>query len=345
MEYRSLGRTGVPVSILCLGCMNFGGVTPEDESMDIIDRALDAGINFVDTANVYSRGRSEEVVGKALQRNGKRHQIVLATKVHGTMDDNDVLASGNNRRHIIEQCEASLRRLQTDHIDLYQIHRPQSGTPIDETLRALDDLIHAGKVRYIGTSSFAGWQVMESLWAAKELGLNRFVSEQPPYHLLDRSIERELIPMAQTYGLAIMPWSPLARGFLSGKYQRGQEIPAGSRLESDGQSQSDAFRKRTAKHFSDLAYNVLDTVNTLAAEKAVTSTQLALSWVMRQPGVTSPIIGPRTMAHLEDNLKAVDVAFSADDLARLDEAVAPEQAIVPYYTGLMMDFKPAQYRW
>lgn len=345
MEYRSLGRTGVPVSILCLGCMNFGGVTAEDESLDIIDRALDAGINFVDTANVYSRGLSEEVVGKALQRNGKRHQIVLATKVHGAMDDNDVLASGNNRRHIIEQCEASLRRLQTDHIDLYQIHRPQSGTPIDETLRALDDLIRVGKVRYIGTSSFASWQVMESLWAAKELGLNRFVSEQPPYHLLDRSIERELIPMAQTYGLAILPWSPLARGFLSGKYQRGQDIPAGSRLESDGQVQSEAFRSRTAKHFSDLAYNVLDTVNALAEEKNVTPAQLALAWVMRRPGVTSPIIGPRTMSHLEDNLGTVDVTFSADDFAHLDEVVAPEQAIVPYYTGLMMDFKPAQHRW
>jgi aryl-alcohol dehydrogenase-like predicted oxidoreductase len=345
MEYRSLGRTGVPVSALCLGCMNFGGVTPEDESLDIIDRALDAGINFLDTANVYSRGRSEEVVGKALQRNGKRHQIVLATKVHGTMDDNDVLAAGNNRRHIIDQCEASLRRLQTDHIDLYQIHRPQSGTAIDETLRALDDLIRAGKVRYIGTSSFASWQIMESLWAARELGLNRFVTEQPPYHLLDRSIERELVPMARTYGLAILPWSPLARGFLSGKYQRGQPIPAGSRLESDSQNQSEAFRKRTAKHFGDLAYNLLDVVNELAAEKNATTSQVALGWVMRQPGVTSPIIGPRTMAHLDDNLGVVDVIFEASDFARLDEASAPEQAIVSYYTGVMMDFKPSQHRW
>ncbi|MBN1426791.1 MAG: aldo/keto reductase [Anaerolineae bacterium] len=325
--------------------MNFGGVTPEDESLDIIDRALGAGINFVDTANVYSRGRSEEVVGKALQRNGKRHQIVLATKVHGAMDDNDVLAAGNNRRHIIEQCEASLRRLQTDYIDLYQIHRPQSGIPIDETLRALDDLIRAGKVRYIGTSSFAGWQVMESLWAAKELGLNRFVTEQPPYHLLDRSIERELIPMAQTYGLAILPWSPLARGFLTGKYQRGQVIPSGSRLESDSQIQSEAFRKRTAQHFGDLAYNVMDTVTILATEKNVTSAQLALGWVIRQPGVTSPIVGPRTMAQLEENLGATNVVFDANDFARLDEVAAPEQAIVSYYTGHMMDFKPTQHRW
>ncbi|MBN1311350.1 MAG: aldo/keto reductase [Anaerolineae bacterium] len=345
MEYRNLGRTGVFVSALCLGCMNFGGVTPEDESLEIIDHALDAGINFLDTANVYSRGRSEEVVGNALQRNGKRHQIVLATKVHGRMDDDDILAAGNSRRHITEQCEASLRRLQTDYIDLYQIHRPQSDMPIDETLRALDDLIHTGKVRYIGTSSFASWQVMESLWAARELGLNRFVTEQPPYHLLDRSIERELIPMAQTYGLAILPWSPLARGFLTGKYERGQEIPGGSRFARDNENQSEAFRKRVQQHFSDRAYDLLDVVQTLAEEKRATPSQVALAWVMHQPGVTSPIIGPRTMAHLEDNLGAVDVTFSDDDLARLDEAAPREQAIVPYYSGKMMDFKPAQHRW
>ena len=164
------------------------------------------------------------MVGKALKRNGKRDSIVLATKVHGRMDDEDPNAAGNHRRHVIEQCEASLSRLQTDHIDLYQIHRPDSRIPIDETLRALDDLIHAGKVLY-GTSTFAAWQVVEALWASKELGLNRFVTEQPPYHLLDRRIERELVPVAQTYGLALIPWSPLAGGFLSGKYQRRRHHP------------------------------------------------------------------------------------------------------------------------
>ena len=194
MEYRSLGRTGTKVSSLCLGCLMFGGRTSESDSMDIIDRAIDGGINFLDTANMYVRGRSEEMVGKALQRNGKRDRIVLATKVHFRMDDDDPNAQGNSRRHIVEQCEASLRRLQTDYIDLYQVHRPCSDVPIDETLRALDDLIRAGKVRYIGSSTFAAWQVVESLWAARELGLNRFVCEQPPYHLLDRSIERELVP-------------------------------------------------------------------------------------------------------------------------------------------------------
>ncbi|MBN1287830.1 MAG: aldo/keto reductase [Anaerolineae bacterium] len=344
MEYRSLGRTGVQVSKLCLGCMNFGSPTPETESMDIIDRALDAGVNFLDTANVYGRGASETVVGKALRRNGKRDKIVLATKVHGTMADDEPLAYGNNRRHIIEQCEASLKRLQTDHIDLYQIHRPQSDTPIDETLRALDDLIRAGKVRYVGTSTFAAWQVMESLWVSRELGLNRFICEQPPYHLLDRSIERELVPLAKTYGIAIIPWSPLARGFLTGKYKRGADIPEDSRFSRDLKI-SRPFMERTRQHFSDMAYGVLDVVQELAQEKGCTPGQVALAWCAGQPGITSPIIGPRTMAHLEDNLGALAVAITDEDRARLDEVAPPEQAIVPYYTGKLIDFSPPLYRW
>ncbi len=342
MEYRSLGRTGVQVSALCLGCMNFGFPTPEDESMAIIDAALDKGVNFLDTANVYNRGRSEEIVGKALQRNGKRDRIVLATKVHGRMSDDDILAAGNNRRHIIEQCHASLRRLQTDYIDLYQIHRPTSDIPIDETLRALDDLIRAGKVRYIGTSTYQSWRVLEALWVAKELGLNRFVTEQPPYHLLDRSIERELIPLAQTYGLAILPWSPLARGFLAGKYKRGQEVPGDSRVARDMQG---PFAERTRKHFGDLAYGVLDTVEALAQEKNCSVSQVALAWCMNQPGVTSPIIGPRTLGHLEDNLGAAAVPITDADRAKLDAVAEPEQAIVPYYTGKNIDFKSPRYRW
>jgi len=342
MEYRSLGRTGVQVSILCLGCMNFGFPTPEDEAMAIVDAALEQGINFLDTANVYNRGRSEEIVGKALKRNGKRERIVLATKVHGRMDDDDILAAGNNRRHIIAQCEASLRRLQTDYIDLYQIHRPDSAVPIDETLRALDDLIRAGKVRYVGTSTFPAWQVMESLWMAKELGLNRFVTEQPPYHLLDRSIERELIPLAQTYGLAILPWSPLARGFLSGRYLRGQEVPGDSRVARDMQG---PMAERTKKHFSELAFQVLDQIQEIAGAKGCTPSQLALAWCMRQPGITSPIVGPRTLDHLQDNLGAIAVEITAEDRSRLDAVSEPEQAIVPYYTGKLIDFKPALHRW
>jgi aryl-alcohol dehydrogenase-like predicted oxidoreductase len=344
MEYQSLGRTGVPVSNICLGCMNFGWKTTEADSMDMIDTAIEQGINFLDTANVYSRGESERIVGKALKRNGKRDNIVLATKVHGRMDDDDILAEGSNRRHIIAQCEASLKRLQTDYIDLYQIHRPRSDTPIDETLRALDDLIRAGKVRYIGTSTFPAWRVMESLWVAKELGLNRFVSEQSPYHLLDRSIERELIPLAQTYGLAILPWSPLARGFLSGMYKRGEAIPGDSRLKGDAEM-GEAFKRRAQQHFSDLAYDLMAVVEALAAEKNCTPSQIALAWLIQQPGVTSVIIGPRTMAHLEDNLGAAPVEITNDDRSRLDEVSEPELAIVPYYHGSMVDFKPPQYSW
>jgi aryl-alcohol dehydrogenase-like predicted oxidoreductase len=334
MEYRSLGRTGVKVSVLCLGCMMFGGKTEQEPSMDIIDRALDGGINFFDTANVYSRGRSEEVTGAALKRNGKRQRVVLATKVHGTMADDDPNMQGNQRRHIIEQCEASLRRLQTDYIDLYQIHRPSSDVPIDETLRALDDLIRSGKVRYIGSSTYAAWQLVESLWVSKELHLNRFVSEQPPYHLLDRRIERELLPMAQTYGFAILPWSPLAGGFLTGKYQRGQNRTEGARL-AESSEWSD-------RHFADRAFDVLDVVTEIANQKGVSISQYALAWCAQQPGVTSPIIGPRTMEQLEDNLTGAAVQVTDEERARIDAVIPPGTEVVSYYNA---DFGASKYRW
>ena len=333
MEYRNLGRTGTKVSMLCLGCLMFGGKTTESDSMDIIDRAIDAGINFLDTANMYVRGVSEEMVGKALQRNGKRMHIVLATKVHFRMDDDDPNAQGNSRRHIIEQCEASLKRLQTDYIDLYQIHRPSAEVPIDETLRALDNLIQAGKVRYIGSSTFAAWQIMESLWVSKELGLNRFICEQPPYHLLDRRIERELVPMAQTYGLALIPWSPMAGGFLTGKYQRNQEHPSDARY-TDTNQKSDLF--------SDAAYDLLETVIAIANEKGCTPSQLALAWCAQQPGITSPIVGIRTMEQLEQNLGAIEVKITDQDRTRIDETSFPGRVIVPYYQA---DFGPHLFRW
>lgn len=333
MEYRSLGRTGTKVSTLCLGCLMFGGRTNETDSMDIIDRAIDGGINFFDTANMYVRGRSEEMVGKAFKRNGKRSQIVLATKVHFRMDDEDPNAQGNSRRHIIEQCEASLRRLQTDYIDLYQIHRPCSDIPIDETLRALDDLIRAGKVRYIGSSTFAAWQVVESLWASKELGLNRFICEQPPYHLLDRSIERELVPMAQTYGTALIPWSPMAGGFLTGKYRRGEARPTDARYQDENED---------TDLFSDAAFNVLDVVLAIAAEKGCTPSQFALAWCAQQPGITSPIVGVRTMEQLEDNLGAIDVQVTDEERERIDEVTPPGGVITRYYRA---DFGPHLFRW
>jgi aryl-alcohol dehydrogenase-like predicted oxidoreductase len=336
MEYRSLGRTAMKVSPLCLGCMLFGRKTPQDESFEIVDRAIDAGINFLDTANVYGRGRSEEVTGEALKRNGKRHRIVLATKVHGTMDDDDPNAYGSSRRHIIEQCHASLRRLQTDYIDLYQIHRPRSDTPIDETLRALDDLIRAGKVRYIGTSTFGAWQVMESLWVSKELGLNRFICEQPPYHILDRRIERDLLPMAETYGVGIIPWSPLAGGLLTGKYTRKNPAPEGARY-ADVSSNPNWERRMTED-----IYDVIEGLEPIVKKKGCTMSQFALAWAMQQPVVTSPIIGPRTMEQLEDNLAALNVEITEEDRKKVDELVPPGRMVSPFYEA---DFGPDEYRW
>lgn len=332
MQYRNFGRTGVKVSPLCLGTMLFGDKTEEDDAFRIVDRAMEAGINFIDTANVYVRGVSEQVLGRALKRDGKRDRIFLATKVHGRMDDDDPNAQGNSRRHIVDQCEASLRRLQTDHIDLYQIHRPQSSIPIDETLRAMDDLIRSGKVRYIGVSTYAAWQIVESIYVAKELGLTRFVSEQPPYHVLDRRIERELIPVAQTYGLAIIPWSPLAGGMLTGKYTR-EHRPEGSRFEEE--------TDWTRRHFTDAAFEIVDRMRELAEQKACSVSQLALAWCMHQPGVTSPIIGPRTMKQLEDNLGALDVEITDEDRTAFDEIAPPGRATVSYYEA---DFGPGRFR-
>lgn len=334
MEFRNFGRTGMKVSQLALGCMMFGGRADEAESMRIIHGALERGINILDTADVYSQGKSEEIVGKAVKASGLREQLIIATKVHGRTDPKDPNAQGNHRRHIIAECERSLKRLQVDTIDLYQLHRPSSDTPIDETLRALDDLIRAGKVRYIGTSTFASWQVLESLWVSKELGLHRFVSEQPPYHLLDRRAERELIPMAITYGIAVMPWSPLAGGVLSGKYKRGETPPSEAR-----------FQKKQGKenaNLSDAAMDVVDVVKSLAREKGCTSSQLALAWCASQDGVTCPIIGPRTLDQLKDNLGALDVTLSDEERLALDAAASPGRATVPYYFA---DFGPHWFRW
>ncbi len=335
MDYRPLGRTGVKVSPLCLGCMMFGGKTDLETSCRIIDTALDGGINFLDTANVYSRGESETVVGEALARNGQRDRIVLATKVHGRMADDDPNMMGNSRRHIIQQCEASLRRLRTDWIDLYQIHRPQSDIPIDETLRALDDLVRAGKVRYLGTSTYAAWQIMESLGVSRELGLNRFVCDQPPYNLLDRRIERELIPLAQSYGLGLIPWSPLGGGLLTGKYVRGEPAPEGSRYEKAAEN------RLWSRRYHDGIFDVTETLDAMAAEKDCTPAQLALAWTVHQPGVTSPIIGPRTMDQLEDNLGALDVDITEADRERLDAVAPPGGMVSPFYQA---DFGPHAFR-
>jgi aryl-alcohol dehydrogenase-like predicted oxidoreductase len=312
--------------------MNFGGRTPESEAISIIETALDAGINFIDTANVHGhdpanfhvgRGRSEEILGAALRQAKRRDHVILATKAHFPMAD-DPNMQGNSRRHLIEQCDASLRRLQTDYIDLYQLHHPSNDVPIDEPLRALDDLVRSGKVRYIGTSSFAAWQIVESLWVAKEYHLNRVVCEQPAYNLLDRRIERELVPMAQTYGIAIIPWAPTAGGFLSGKYQRDEPPPADSRFE--------VFWKGVAPgQFTAAGYAILDVVTALSHDHGCTPYQLALAWCAMQPGITSPIIGPRTLQQLHDALHALEVQLTTDDYRRLDTVAPPGRATVPYY--------------
>jgi len=332
---RLLGRTGVQVSDLCLGCMMFGGRTEPEESYRIIDRALDAGINFLDTANVYSRGRSEEVVGEALKRNGKRDRIILATKVHGEMADGDPNMQGNSRRHIIQQCDASLKRLKTDYIDVYQIHRPQSDIPIDETLRVLDDLVHAGKVRYVGTSTYAAWQVIESLWVSERLGLNRFVTEQPPYNLLDRRIERELLPACRTYGIAVLPWSPIAGGILSGKYTRQNPKPA------EGRYSNVDDNPRMKNRVNNSIWDIVEGLTEMARKKGVTLSQFALAWVRDQSGVTSAIIGPRTMEQLEDNLKVSGITFTQAELAAIDALSAPGSSVSPFYEA---DFGPHLFR-
>jgi aryl-alcohol dehydrogenase-like predicted oxidoreductase len=333
VEYCKLGRTGITVSKLCLGTLNFGERTSESEAQRIFDAALDAGVNFFDSANTYGRGTSERILGKALKKKGKRDSVVLATKFHGSMDDGDPNARGNSRRHIITQCDASLARLQTDYIDLYQIHRPTSDLAIDEPLRALDDLVRSGKVRYIGTSMFPAWQIVESLWASRELGLNRIVSEQPPYNLLERRIERELLPMAKTHNIALLPWAPLAEGFLSGKYSQGHPLPSG-RLSQN----APWFRT----YFTERAFAVLENIQGMATEKGCTVSQLSLAWCLRQPGITSPIIGPRTVQQLYDNVGAVSVKLACEDFRRIDMISPPAHAIVPYYEA---DFGPTPFRW
>ncbi len=328
MEYRPLGRTGVMVSSLCLGVMNFGGVTNAEDSTAMIDRALDAGINFIDTANVYNAGESEVVLGKALKANGKRDSIVLATKVNGAMGDglND---RGISRYHIMKACEDSLRRLQTDHIDLYQLHRPSLTIPQDETLRALDDLVRSGKVRYIGSSTFPAWMVMEGLATSEKYNLVRFVSEQPPYNLLDRRIENELVPLCQKYGIALLPWSPLAGGILAGRYNANGaaagHFPEGSRAQRSGAMFQDRVTER--------ALSAAQRLSEMAQERGLTASQFALLWCKDQPGITAPIIGPRTMSHLEDALGIADMKFDDADRAVFDELVHPGTAVADFHNS------------
>ncbi|MEV6009794.1 aldo/keto reductase [Streptomyces sp. NPDC051976] len=316
-EYRTFGRTGVKVSPLCLGAMMFGARGNQDhqESVRIIHHALDSGINFVDTADVYSAGESETIVGKALA-GGRRDHVVLATKFHGSLGD-DPNEQGNSRRWIIREVENSLRRLGTDWIDLYQVHRPEPGTDFDETLGALSDLVHQGKIRYIGTSTFEPSAIVEGQWIAERRGRERVVAEQPPYSLLARGIEREVLPVTQRYGLAVLSWSPLAGGWLSGRYRKGAEQPASSRAENQTARFDIASPENAAK------LDAAEALAQLAEEAGLTLVQLALAFVLRHPGVTSAIIGPRTFEQLDSQLGADRITLSQDVLDRIDKIVPP----------------------
>lgn len=321
MEYRLFGRTGVKVSPFCLGTMNFGDPTDEKESTRIVHAALEAGINFIDTANVYNEGRSETITGKALQ--GRREKVFLATKVHGRVGEgpND---EGNSRLHILKACEDSLRRLNTDYIDLYQIHRPDPDTPIEETLGALTDLIHAGKVRYIGTTTHPAWMIMEALAASEKNHLERYVSEQPPYNLLDRRIENELIPLALRYRLAIIPWAPLAQGTLAGRYSSSKQLPPDSRAARlPGTIYADRVSQRgiaAGEKFSDLA-----------REFGKTPVQFAYLWCKDQPGVTAPIVGPRTLQQFTDILPVLDNHLTEAERSACNTINPPGGVIVNFH--------------
>jgi len=316
MNRRPLARTGVQVSPLCLGAMMFGGWgNPDhDDGIKIIHAALDAGINFIDTADVYSRGESEEIVSKALA--GRRDDVVLATKVHGTMGD-DSNQFGNSRRWIVREVEDSLRRLKTDWIDLYQIHRPELDTDIDETLGALTDLVRQGKVRYIGSSTFPASQIVEAQWVARERGRERFVCEQPPYSLLARAVEADVLPTCLRHNMGVIPWSPLAGGWLSGRWRKGADAPDSTR----------AQRMPARYDLSDPAnqrkLDAADALGKLADEAGMTLIQMALAFVINHPAVTAAIIGPRTLEQLSSQLGADEVVLEPALLDAIDEIVPP----------------------
>ena len=317
MQYTTLGRTGVKVSRICLGAMNFGSRTPEPDAHRIIDAALDAGVNFIDTADVYGRGASEEIVGRALR--GRRDRVVLATKCWAPMGDgpND---RGSSRYHIMAACEASLKRLQTDHIDLYIIHRPDRewpGTPIEETLSAMTDLVRQGKVRYIGTSNFNAWRLVEAQWCSRHFGFERFCSDQMHYCIMNRFVERDILRVCERYGIGATIWSPLNWGWLTGKYRRGRPLPPDSR----GAQGNRRFDFDTPEGQRNL--DIVEALIPLAEQCGVTLSQFSIAWLLRNPVVSSVICGPRLLEHLLDNVKAADVTLPDDVVRAVDEIVPP----------------------
>ncbi|WP_312912577.1 aldo/keto reductase [Natronosalvus caseinilyticus] len=317
MDYTTLGETGLEVSRLCLGCMNFGSAEPwmiddEEQSIEIVERALDLGINFLDTANVYSRGESEELVGRAIEPYD-RDELVIATKVFGRMGDGPN-QQGLSRKHVFDQCRASLERLGTDYVDLYQIHRWDEETPIEETLRALDALIDEGSVRYVGASTMTAYEFTKALYTADVEHLERFVCMQPEYNAVDRHEEANLLPVCAGEGIGVIPWSPLAGGFLTGKYDRDDDP------EGDVRAATDEYTRR---RFTDENWAILEVIEELAAERDATPAQVSLAWLLHKDVVDAPIVGPRSLDHLEENVGAVGVELTEGDLERIEEPIDP----------------------
>jgi aryl-alcohol dehydrogenase-like predicted oxidoreductase len=326
MQYRTLGASGITVSTYCLGTMMFGewGNPDRDECTAMVDAALDAGINFVDTADVYALGESEEILGAAIK--GRRDDLVLATKFHNSMGE-DPNMRGNSRRWIVTACEASLRRLGTDWIDLYQIHRPDPATDLDETLGALDDLVRAGKVRAIGTSTFPAETLVEAQWVAADRRYVKPRAEQPPYSILARGVERSVLPVCRRYGVGVLTWAPLNGGWLTGKYNEASTPPASSRADR----KPDHFDYGTSVHDRKLA--LVSALLEVAREAGVKLTHLAHAFVLAHPAVTSAIVGPRTLPQLEDVLAGVDVVATTDVLDRIDAIVPPGTDVNPADAG------------
>ena len=324
MDYKNLGHSGLKVSPLCLGTDNFANPTPEAECAAMINAALDAGLNFIDTANVYAKGECERIIGRALAANKRRGEAIIATKVYYPTGPgpND---RGGSRRHILQACEDSLRRLQTDHIDLYQTHRPDFETPIEETLEALTDLVRQGKVLHIGSTTSPAWKVMEAIMVGKQRGLARFVSEQSPYNLLDRRIENELVPMCRAHDLAILPWATLGMGVLAGRYPDGFQFPAESRAALRG----GIYAERVTPAGVEVGKKFVR----LAGEHGIPPAQLAVLWVKDQPGVTAPIIGPRTVEQLKLFLPVAGMTLDTGLRNACDELVSPGSAVANFHNS------------
>lgn len=313
MQYRRLGRSGLMVSVLSLGTMNFGDVTEESTSLHIIEKALDHGINFIDTANVYTEGRSEQIVGKALKQNGKRHDIIVASKAFLPTSDKPN-EKGNTRHNLINSCHNSLKRLKTDYIDIFFLHRTDWNVPQEETLSALHYLVEKGYIRYTACSTHPAWRTAEAFHIADKMGFPKFVCEQPPYNLLDRRIENEIVPMCKAYDMGIITWSPLAQGMLAGRYTKADTLPTNSRA-----AQKQIFADRITEAGIRISHQVM----TRANERMLSPTALSVSWILHQPAITSVSIGPRKLEHLDDLLCSVDIRLSSDDLAWFDTLVSP----------------------